>query len=159
MYGGRFDMFAEFQDAMFVEDDKTTSQLGPSWMKNWVLDSQFTGYCFAAREFGHTVAGAIIRGLSILKSGYGHAQAIVYRPDWMIERWYENLLRTIEDMIRTWEQERYIYALDKHSCNAYGGCGFSRLCESPNPQGWLEMYYEPRIWNPLAKGDETVEKT
>jgi len=152
LYGGRFDMLAERDGSLFVEDDKTASQLGPQWMRNWLLDSQFTGYCWAARDFGYPVAGAIIRGLSILKHGFGHAQAITYRPDWQIDRWIESTTHTVRLMIAYWEQGRFPMALDKHSCNSYGGCGYHQLCESPNPESWIALNYEPRIWNPLAKG-------
>jgi len=152
LYGGRFDMLAERDGSLFVEDDKTASQLGSQWMRNWILDSQFTGYCWAARDFGYPVAGAIIRGLSILKQGFGHAQAIVYRPDWQIERWLESTVHTVSLMIEYWKSGRFPLALDKHACNSYGGCGYHQLCESPNPESWIALNYEPRVWNPLAKG-------
>lgn len=152
LYGGRFDMLCQRDGALFVEDDKTASQLGAQWTRNWLLDSQFTGYCWAAREYGYPVAGAIIRGLSILKTGFGHAQSIVYRPDWQIERWLQATRHTIRLMIEYHRQGFYPPVLDKHSCNSYGGCGYHQLCESPNPQSWIAMNYEPRVWNPLAKG-------
>ena len=156
IYAGRFDMLAERDGSLFVEDDKTASQLGAQWNRNWLLDSQFTGYCWAAATFGYPVAGAIIRGLSILSKGFGHAQAIVYRPQWQIDRWLETTEHTIKLMKAYWEQDHYPPVLDKHSCNSYGGCGFHQLCESPNPESWIELNYEPRVWNPLAKGDEIV---
>lgn len=152
LYAGRFDMLAVREGVLFVEDDKTASQLGSQWMRNWDLDAQFTGYCWAAREFQYPVAGAIIRGLSILKNGFGHAQAIIYRPDWQIERWLESTIHQIKMMIAYWQTGYYPPALDKHSCNSYGGCGFSQLCTSPNPESWIELNYEPRVWDPLAKG-------
>lgn len=152
LYGGRFDMLAEREDTLFVEDDKTASQLGAQWNRNWDLDSQFTGYCHAAKVYGLPVAGAIIRGLSILKNDFGHAQAIIYRPQWQIDQWLETTYHYIKLMIAYWEQEFYPQALDKHSCNSYGGCGYTKLCSSPNPESWIPLHYEPRVWNPLAKG-------
>lgn len=152
LYGGRFDMLAERDGSLFVEDDKTASQLGAQWNRNWILDSQFTGYCWAAQTFGYPIAGNVIRGISLLKSGYGHAQALVYRPQWQIDRWLETTTHTVKMMIAYWEQELYPLTLDKHACNSYGGCGFHRLCESPSPEAWIPMDFEPRIWNPLAKG-------
>lgn len=152
LYGGRFDMLAERDGVLFVEDDKTASQLGAQWMRNWTLDAQFTGYCWAARDFGYPVAGAIIRGLSILKNGFGHAQAITYRPDWQIDRWLASTEHTVRLMIAYWEQGFFPLSLDKHSCNSYGGCGYHQLCESPNPESWIALNYAPRVWNPLAKG-------
>ena len=72
--------------------------------------------------------------------------------DWQIDRWLASTEHTVRLMIAYWEQGFFPLALDKHSCNSYGGCGFSQLCESPNPESWIELNYEPRVWNPLAKG-------
>jgi len=44
LYTGRFDMLASLDGIPFVVDDKTTSQLGFSWSKQWDLRGQLTGY-------------------------------------------------------------------------------------------------------------------
>lgn len=110
-----------------------------------------TGNCWAAKNFGIPVGGVLIRGISILKGGYGTAQAITYRPQRMIDIWYENTVELLHRMIEYWRKDRYPQALDKHACNSYGGCQFSRLCQSPDPEGWIDDYYEERNWNPLSK--------
>lgn len=156
LYAGRFDMLGLYQDTLFAVDEKTASQLGESWRKQWDLDSQFTGYCWAGQQFNFPVGGAIIRGISILKEKYGHAQAIISRPQWMIERWYENLLWDIEAMVLTYERLRdgkpIKMALDKGICAQYGGCSYAILCKSNNPEPWIAAEYGPREWNPLHKG-------
>jgi len=43
LYTGRADMVAEFAGGTYVFDEKTTSQLGASWPRQWELRSQFTG--------------------------------------------------------------------------------------------------------------------
>ena len=154
LYGGKFDMLGERDGALFVVDEKTAGQLGNQWMRNWLLDSQATGYCYAAKTFGYPVVGAIFRGISLLKGKYGHAQAIVYRPDWQIERWLSNLEETIRQMVGAWTRQRYLYSLDKSACNSYGGCGFHQLCESQHPERWIEVNFKPRNWNPMAKEEE-----
>jgi hypothetical protein len=156
LYAGRFDMLCLRDGVLFGEDDKTASQLGAQWNRNWTLDSQFTGYCWAAQTFDYPVAGFIIRGLSILANSFGHAQAITYRPDWQIERWLEMTVSKVEEMISSWERNTFLPTFDKHACNSYGGCGYSPLCESRNPQGRIDFEYEAKFWNPLAKGDESV---
>lgn len=153
LYAGRFDMLAVMNDTLFVEDDKTTKQLGQTWGAQWDLNSQFTGYCWAAKAHDLPVAGAVIRGQSILKTGYGHAQAIIYRPQWMINRWLTQLYRDIERMIETWKSGYYDYALGG-ACSHYGGCPFKRLCASPEPQNWLDGYYMRKVWNPCDKDPE-----
>lgn len=152
LYAGRFDMLAVRQDVMYVVDDKTTSQLGPQWLNQWDLNSQFTGYVWAAKQFGFPVAGAIIRGQSILKEKYGHAQVVTYRPDWMIERWYRQLQTDVQRMIRAWKASHFDFALGA-ACTAYSGCEFKTLCTARNPMGWLS-HYAQRHWNPLAADPE-----
>ena len=155
-YQGRFDMLADYNGARFAVDEKTASQLGSQWMMQWDLDSQFTGYCWAAGEYGYPVAGAIIRGISILKSKYGHAQALIYRPQWQLDRWYANLIWDVEQMLRLHDQVNnggFIpMALDKSICGMYGGCSYRKLCLSPSPDSWIESDFAPRHWNPVAKG-------
>jgi PD-(D/E)XK nuclease superfamily len=156
LYCGRSDMIAEYQGQLWVEDDKTTSQLGPTWAQKWDLRAQFTGYCKAARDFGLPVAGAIIRGLSFLKptktnpSGFGHAEAITARPQWMIDQWWEQLHYDTERMIESWEAGRWDQDLSD-SCVAFSACPFTRLCLTPEPEGWIEGNYATRNWDPLAK--------
>jgi hypothetical protein len=156
MYAGRFDMLAEYNGTLFAVDEKTASQLGTQWMMQWDLDSQFTGYCWAAQQYGYPVGGAIIRGISFLKTKFGHAQAIIYRPEWEIDRWYANLIWDIEQMIELWKranEKRFIpMALDKSLCGQYGGCAYRKLCTSRDPEAWIESEFTARTWNPLHKG-------
>lgn len=156
MYVGRFDMLAEYNGTLFAVDEKTTSQLGSQWMMQWDLDSQFTGYCWAAQQYGFPVGGAIIRGISILKTKFGHSQALIYRPEWQLNRWFDNLCWDIEQMFVLWERHsagQFIpQALDKSICGQYGGCAYRKLCLSQNPEAWIESDFMPRIWNPLHKG-------
>jgi hypothetical protein len=150
IYTGRFDMLGVYQNSLFVVDEKTTSQLGQMWQQQWDLKSQFTGYCAAARSFGYPVAGAIVRGIGLLKSGTTFAQVIEYRPDWQIDRWHEQLLRDIRRAIHCYKTNTWDLALDE-ACAQYGGCAFRRLCLSQEPERWIDGYFVQRNWNPLAK--------
>jgi hypothetical protein len=148
LYVGRSDMVAEWNDGIYIFDDKTTSQLGASWSRQWDLRSQFTGYCWSALENGIPVKGAIIRGVSILKTKYETQQAVTYRPEWQIKRWMEQLLRDITQIKRNWEEGYWDYNLAE-SCNHYGGCAYKELCLSPNPDAYLPIYFERRHWDPV----------
>lgn len=147
LYSGRFDMVGEYQSALFGVDEKTTSQLGPTWSKRWDLHAQFTGYCWGAREYGYDLAGMIVRGVSIQKRETKHGMAIVYRPRWEVDRWYEQLHRDIRRMKAAFADGWFDYNLSD-SCTAYGGCPFLLLCKSQNPEPWLESNYRTRIWDP-----------
>lgn len=149
LYTGRYDMLAQVGDALYVEDDKTTGSLGPSWVKQWSLNSQFTGYCWAAKQHGIPVAGAIIRGIAFLKSRFDTAQCLVYRSDWEIERWLLQLQRDARRMIAAWEDGYFDYALGT-ACGNFGGCSFMRLCEQKHPEKWVFPDYKIEKWDPLA---------
>lgn len=152
LYVGRMDMLCEFAGGVFGEDDKTTSQLGASWPKQWDLRSQFTGYCWGAGQAGIKLDGFLVRGVSILKSKYDTLQAITYRPQWMIDRWYEQLLLDIDDMVYAWEAGYWDFNLD-HACSEFGGCSFRQIClsEPASQNAWLEVNFERRKWDPVTR--------
>ncbi len=156
LYVGRMDMVVDFAGGMFGEDDKTTSSLGASWLKQWDLRSQFTGYCWGAARHNLSLQGFLVRGVSILKTKYDTQEAITYRPPWMIEQWYERLLRTVEDMKRAWESGLWDQTgQEGGNCNDYGGCPMRRVCLSSDPAPWLEAEFVRRKWDPVM-GTETL---
>lgn len=156
IYSGRFDMLGLYNNQLFVVDEKTASQLGPSWYNNWALRSQITGYCWAAREFNYTVVGAIIRGLAILTKDYKHAEAIEYRPQWQVDRWLEQLRRDVKRMIQCWEEGYFDWNLDS-TCSSYGGCQFLSVCNSNHPERWLSAEFIQRVWDPLTREEREVK--
>lgn len=179
LYAGRFDMLGHMrgQATLFVVDEKTTSQLGPTWGNQWAIRAQFTGYVWGARQYGHPVAGAVVRGISILKEKYGNAESIVYRQDWQIDAWLENLRRDLDQMVAQWREMEdsglpdtpllldangriaeatppnsapWTQSLDQ-ACSAYGGCAYLRLCDSPQPESFIPLYYRPHSWDPTVR--------
>lgn len=156
IYAGRSDMICDFAGGVYIEDDKTTSQLGASWPKQWEMRAQFTGYCWAARESGIKVNGCLIRGVSILKTKYDHAQSITNRPDWEVDRWLAQTLRDLTAMEHAYKTGVWNFSLGE-ACQSYGGCDFTQVCKSPNPREWLPMYFERRHWDPLERTETLLE--
>lgn len=150
IYCGRADQIVEYAGGLYVSDDKTASQLGGSWSQQWDLRSQFTGYCWAAKAGGINVAGVLVRGISILKTKYGDAEAITYRPDWQIRRWLDQTTRDIKGAITAWREGYWDWSLD-HACTEYGGCSFKQICTVEEPQGFLELNFQRKQWNPLTR--------
>lgn len=155
IYCGRADQVVEYAGGLFIEDDKTTSQLGASWGRQWDLRSQFTGYCWAGRKIHLPIQGTIVRGVSILKTKYGSAEAITYRPEWQVKRWHEQVLRDISRALLMWQSGYWDYSLD-HACEEYGGCQFKQICLVEDPQPFLELNFEQRRWNPLTREEEPL---
>jgi hypothetical protein len=150
IYAGRADMVADAFGGLFLYDEKTASQLGPSWLRQWEHRSQFTGYCWGLRGHGFQPTGVVVRGVSILKGGYGTAQAVTYRSAWEVDRWLFETEVTVRRMIQAWEAGYWNFNLD-HACAEYGGCAFQRVCKSPEPEKWLPLYFHKRRWDPLAR--------
>lgn len=149
-YSWRMDMAVDHNGVKLAVDDKTTSQLGASWPRQWDLRSQFTSYIWGAKRNGIELNGFLVRGVSILKTKYDTMEAITYRPDWQIDRWYEQLLRDVERLKKQWEEGYFDYSLD-HACTEYGGCQFRNVCLSRDPTQVLENFFERRKWDPITR--------
>lgn len=149
-YSWRMDMAVEYNGLKLGEDDKTASQLGASWPKQWDLRSQFTSYVWGSARHGVKLDGFLVRGVSILKTKYDTLEAITYRPDWQIERWEKQLYRDINRLIRAWEEGYYDFSLD-HACTEYGGCPFRNVCLSPMPKPILDQMFSRRRWDPVIR--------
>lgn len=136
VYCGRFDSISAIGGVLYVQDEKTASQLGPSWGRKYEMSSQFTGYVLGAKKYGLPIAGVLIRGISILKTTFGHTQHIMSRPDWVVNRWWEQLHRDVEAMIQAWKSGYYDYNIGS-GCSMYAGCDYMSVCSSQNEQEWI----------------------
>ena len=156
LYCGRLDMLCDFEGMQLGEDDKTTSQLGASWPRQWDLRSQFTSYVWGAGRAGIRLDGFLVRGVSILKTKYDTLQAITYRPEWQVNRWYEQLQRDVKRLIACWEEGYFDYNLD-HACTEYGGCPFKQVCLMNQPAALLQAQFERRRWDPVTRTETVLE--
>lgn len=156
LYSGRMDMMVDYEGMHLGEDDKTTSQLGASWPRQWDLRSQFTSYVWGAGRAGIKLDGFLVRGVSILKTKYDTLQAITYRPTWLIDRWYEQLMIDLQRMIRSWESGHWGWNLD-HACAEYGGCQFKSVCQMRNPEPLLRQQFQRRVWDPVTRVETVLD--
>lgn len=156
LYVGRFDAIMEYAHGLYGEDDKTATQLGTSWVKQWDLRSQFTAYCWGAKQANIELNGFLVRGVSILKTKYDTLEVITYRPQWMLDRWYEQTLRDLTRMQCMWQEGYFDLTLD-NACNEYGGCMFRQICLSQNSDPWLKANFIRRQWNPMTRIETELE--
>jgi len=109
-----------------------------------------TGNSWGCREAGIKADGVLVRGVSILKTKYDTQQAISYRPEWQVDRWFEETLQWIKDMLICYETGVWRHNLD-HACAEYGGCQFRQACMSQDETPWLNQYFERRHWDPITR--------
>jgi hypothetical protein len=155
LYTGRSDMIAERAGGIYVYDEKTTSSLGQSWTKQWEMRGQFTGYIWAAQQQGIKAKGAIVRGVSILKTKYDTLEVPTYRSAHEVAQWKEQTERDVRRMISMWEEGYWDLALDG-GCTEYGGCSFTPICKASDPNAWLPVNFVQRVWDPLLHKDMSV---
>jgi len=150
-------MVAHRAGGVFNYDEKTTTSLGASWSRQWEMRSQFTGYQWALAQQGIECQGTIVRGVSILKTKYDTVEVATYRTKYEVERWETQAVRDIKRAITMWQEGYWDFNLDG-ACNDYGGCSFTPVCKSHQPDNWLPVYFEQKVWDPLARRELTVEE-
>lgn len=156
LFAGRSDMVATFAGAATIYDDKTTKSLGPTWSQKWDRRAQFTGYTWAALEYGIPVTQVLIRGISILKTKLDHAHAVTVRTALHIREWHEQITRDIRRAMVMWEEGYW----DKNladSCDSYGGCGYKQPCMHPDPEPYLSSYFVKKAWDPVSRTETLLE--
>lgn len=155
IYTGRADMVATYAGALSIYDDKTTGALGDKWANQWLRRSQFSGYAWAAREYGIPATQVVIRGIALLKTEIKHAQAVTVRLPHHITEWHDQAVRDIRRAIQTWE-EGYFDKNLSDACSSFGGCQFIQPCTAPKEQqiSWLQSGFVRRKWDPLKREEE-----
>lgn len=150
LYAGRLDAVLDVYAGRYLVDDKTTSSLGASWPNQWDMRGQFTGYAWGASQLGLQIDGSLVRGISILKTKYDSAQAIVHQPAWKIAEWLEATCMKLEAQIALYRAGKSIAAFGE-ACNEYGQCEFKQVCMVHDHLAWMNANFDERNWNPLQR--------
>lgn len=150
LYCGRFDMLGSISGRPTPKDDKTTGgSIGQSWAQQWNLRNQFMGYIWACRQCNIDASDVLVRGMAIQKTQFTTAEALIPFSQFMLDRWHEQLRRTLWDIVDSYHTEYWDYNFGD-TCTQYGLCPFMDACQSSVPENWLASF-ETRHWNPLQK--------
>lgn len=152
VYAGTFDMLAECGGLVYVHDEKTASQLGPTWAEKWPLRGQFISYVWGAKNYGYPIAGVQVRGVAFYKNDYGFAETKIPVPQWRVNEWLDTLYSDIADAIAHWKRG-YWPKVYGDPCSGFGGCPYRTLCLTPNPFDYVDAYYEVKYYDPLRLKD------
>ena len=152
LYVGRPDFLGKYglDGLTFLCDEKTTSQLGVTWTRNWDLRGQFLGYAWASQEMlGIKIDGTLVRGVAFKKRDIDTAEVVLLHSQWLLSDWLERTCYLVKDLITAWERAYWRPDFD-NSCTSYGGCSFTSLCTRRNMEPWIDMDFEVRKWDPLG---------
>lgn len=156
IYAGRFDMLGKWGDLLTILDEKTASALGQSWLDQWEMRGQFIGYCWACQQLGYPVRQVVVRGIGLLKTQTTFLSALQQYPQFLIDRWYLEMINSVNEMIAVWKTHHYTYNFGD-ACSAYSGCSYKQLCTASVPEDWVSNY-EVRKWNPLLRLEQQPDK-
>lgn len=150
IYAGRFDALGLYLGLPVVRDDKTAGSAGKNWDDSWRLRAQFMGYCWAMQHLGIPIECVIVRGIIIQKTQIQHRESEKRFPRHLINDWLCWLYTNVTRMTIAYSSGHWQPSFGTE-CTSYGGCPFTDLCVSPNPERW-KADFARREWNPLVRG-------
>lgn len=172
-YTGKIDRIIEINGLYYVEDHKTTSQLGAQYFQQYDPNNQMMGYAWLAQKLtGLRIAGVRINALGVLKTQTKLAREIVSYSKERLEEWgrnYNSWVARLEDSYRimaeggsttfTPSDEVLLEAWPHNfmACSAkYGMCQYASVCSfQPARRGYvLETEFSDREWDPMEVFNE-----
>lgn len=155
-YAGKIDRIIELNGLLYVEDHKTTSQMGPYFFKNFELSNQMMGYVWMAQMFTKKkVAGVRINAHAILKRESKFERQIISYSQSRLEDWAENYALWAKQLQAAHEAQ--FFPRNYNACSGkYGMCQYANVCSMPpkHRMAVLEQDYEEFAWNPLTHEEE-----
>ena len=164
-YGGIFDTLTEFGAARtvnYILEHKTTSQLGPTYFRQWQIHNQLVGYCWGAEQVSGKLVGGVNMNVLCLTVGGNvkfDRQMIPIYPS-QIEEWKNDVAQTCNDIARGIRTGHWRKRTDQ-CVMKYGACQFLSVHMLSDPEDRrrrLETEYIKSEWN-FERRDEEVETT
>ena len=141
LYGGRIDRIEDWNQNIYVDDHKTTKQLGLSFFESFRPNTQMDGYCFACRELCGSCAGAIINGISVAKNPKERFQRFPSsRSNAEMDKFPENFTLWTDDMERAVAAGKF--RMDTGYCMRWGKCKFWELCVYGEDERMIEQNFK-----------------
>lgn len=154
-YAGKLDRIIEESGQIYIEDHKTTSQMGPQYFKQFELDNQMMGYTVLGTLLtGVRVAGVRINGHAVYKrESKFQREFIPFSPD-RLEDWKENYNRWIERIQASYANNDFPRNF-KACSRKYGSCPYTTVCSMPPKlrDKVLQHDFDYNPWNPLEAKD------
>ena len=169
-YAGKIDRIVRIGGHLFVEDHKSTSQLGSFFFSNFTISNQMMGYVWLGEQLtGERVAGVRINAFGLLKKENKFAREIISFSRERIEQWRKNTIRWIDKLDQSYDhmaanqtgdsevdmtviEDAWPMNFNQCFASKYGPCQYVSVCsQQPHRQlQVLESDYEHHPWNPLA---------
>lgn len=157
---GRIDKIIRWNNVLWVVDHKTTSSLGPTYVRMIEPNAQFTGYTVAARLLGYDVKGIILDALLVAKglldsSRRGRLTPTLrydsYRTEEALAEWEVEFIELTSEIKAA--DATFCYSpkgMFNGGCTYYGECPYRQVCceDSDLRARLLEADYNVDFWDP-----------
>ncbi|MCP3677229.1 MAG: hypothetical protein GY721_06475, partial [Deltaproteobacteria bacterium] len=162
LFVGRADMLVKDKlgehQGIYCLDDKTCSQLGASWARQWTHRGQFTGYQWGANQSGFDCRGTIVRGLAFyVNDRYATMEVLTLRTKDQVDLWLRDTAMILRHMLESYHYKEFPHN-DDSACSGYSGCDLSDLCKSKRMLHFLRNDYTRKIWSPVDQVDMSFEE-
>lgn len=171
-YTGKIDRIIDINGLYYVEDHKTTSQLGANYFQQYDPNNQMMGYAWLAQKLtGLRIAGVRINALGVLKTQTKLAREIVSYSKERLEEWAQNYNQWVVQIERSYqivqefnathpdpspEEARAVvlraFPHNFMACSAkYGICQYASVCSfQPARRNFvLETEFTLKEWDPM----------
>ena len=144
------------KDELIVIEEKTGARLDDSWLSQWILSHQITGYCIATSTFtNEPCTHALVSGMRIPIGkipAEGIRREYVNRSPLLFEKWANWFVTSVE-MENQWSDDVVKAPMYTHSCNRYfRSCSFLPFCSEESVENKLDIIKEMENdqWDPLS---------
>jgi len=154
---GHLDRIVEFNDAIFVEDYKTTTSTpGPYYFDQYDPNNQMSLYTLAGQIVTEEdkarvpVKGVIIDAIQLLTDESRSVRGLTYRTQGRIDEWCIDLGYWL-GMAEYYASINY-WPHNDTACDKFGGCRFREICQKDPSvrEKFLESNFKRGTpWNPL----------
>lgn len=158
IWTGRIDAIVESRGQIFVLDHKTTSMMGPTYLKTFSLASQMFGYVWAVQTLlDQPIQGLWLNVLGVRKpTKTGKAfeflrNRYTYSPQAILE-WRLDVIHILRNFLESL-QLKYFPKNTHHCVNKYGVCEFWDVCTLPYKERSTLLFtnaYKEVTWSPLT---------
>lgn len=159
-YAVKIDRIVEHNGLVFVEDHKTTSQLGATYFQQYTLSNQMLGYVWVAQQLlERPVAGIRINAHGILKSQNKFERQVIHYSQETLKEWAANFNVRVARLARAFDldpnREGLLEAWPRNynACvRKYHTCQFIDVCTMPERirAHALDTQFEHNSWNPFT---------
>lgn len=155
IYAFTIDRIEDWDGNVYVDDHKTTKNLGLSFFESFRPSPQIDGYCFACKEIVGRCHGAIINGISKAKNPKERFQRFPSsRTEREMEGWKKIFTDATDGMVRCVESGNF--PMHTVHCHRWGKCKYWEMCVYGEDERFMEQKFRVK---PMEVEDEEGSDT